>query len=229
MLYVETTLRASLDDCWRATQDPAQHQRWDARFTRIDYLPFNGGQQVFEYATGVLPGLTIRGTGTTAGERVRPDGTRISVLRFASDHPLSLIRSGSGWWRYVPTADGLRFLTGYDYAPGWGRLGPSADRVFRPLMGWATAWSFDRLRIWLDHGVPPERTLLIALAEVAVRLLAVVLAALVGGFLPMLVAAAAGLLIPPSPVTPAARRCLRRPLDRRAATAPAALATLETP
>ena len=28
--------------------------------------------------------------------------------------------------------------------------------VWRPLMGWATAWSFDGLRMWLERGVPPE-------------------------------------------------------------------------
>ena len=34
-----------------------------------------------------------------------------------------------------------------------------ADRVFRPLMGWATAWSFDRLRIWAEDGITPETSL----------------------------------------------------------------------
>jgi uncharacterized membrane protein YphA (DoxX/SURF4 family) len=29
--------------------------------------------------------------------------------------------------------------------------------VFRPLMGWATAWSFDRLRLWLEEGLDPIR------------------------------------------------------------------------
>jgi uncharacterized membrane protein YphA (DoxX/SURF4 family) len=27
---------------------------------------------------------------------------------------------------------------------------------FRPLLGWATAWSFDRLRLWIEHGIRPE-------------------------------------------------------------------------
>jgi hypothetical protein len=31
--------------------------------------------------------------------------------------------------------------------------------VFRPLMGWATAWSFDRLRLWLEDGQTPEASL----------------------------------------------------------------------
>ncbi|MBC7763625.1 MAG: SRPBCC family protein, partial [Candidatus Saccharibacteria bacterium] len=36
----------------------------------------------------------------------------------------------------------------------WGRL---LDRVMiRPLVGWMTAWSFDRLRIWAETGVEPE-------------------------------------------------------------------------
>ena len=27
--------------------------------------------------------------------------------------------------------------------------------VFGPLLGWATAWSFDRLRLWLEDGLDP--------------------------------------------------------------------------
>lgn len=59
--------------------------------------------------------------------------------RCASRHPLSLLAEGSGYWRYVPGPDGtVRFLTGYDYRPRWGRAGALVDRlVFRPLMGWA--------------------------------------------------------------------------------------------
>src|SRR5882724_2614229 len=31
--------------------------------------------------------------------------------------------------------------------------------VFQPLMGWATAWSFDRLRLWLEDGADPAQTM----------------------------------------------------------------------
>jgi len=54
----------------------------------------------------------------------------------------------------VPTPEGVRFITGYDYAPGWGRF---ADLVMRPLILWMTAWSFDRLRIWAERGEEPDR------------------------------------------------------------------------
>ena len=27
---------------------------------------------------------------------------------------------------------------------------------FRPLLGWARAWSFDRLRLWIEKGILPE-------------------------------------------------------------------------
>lgn len=53
----------------------------------------------------------------------------------------------------MPTPDGVRFITGYDYAPGFGRV---ADLVIRPLVRWMTAWSFDRLRIWAETGTEPE-------------------------------------------------------------------------
>lgn len=152
-LYVEAHVRADLDTVWALTQDPAQHARWDLRFSRIrpvEALP-DGGYR-FEYERR-LPGHTIRGTGTSTGERVRPDGIRTSALRFSTHDRLSPLRSGRGYWRYVPTDEGVRFITGYDYAPGFGRL---ADRVLRPLVLWMTAWSFDRLRIWAETGTAPE-------------------------------------------------------------------------
>ncbi|QES43897.1 hypothetical protein DEJ49_25475 [Streptomyces venezuelae] len=226
-LYIEARIRADLDDLWAHTQEPAQHRRWDLRFGEIDYLPCEEGEpQRFRYATRVLPFLTVAGTGVSAGEKRRPDGTRTSALRFASPHPLSLLEEGSGYWRYVPAedGDGVRFLTGYDYRPRWGRFGRITDRlVFRPLMGWATAWSFDRLRLWLERGITPERALLHAAVELAVRLLCVAAAVL---FVPMvaLAVAATMLMLPPLPTTPAARRCLRKAPAR--ARAPRILAGL---
>ncbi|MFE3247111.1 hypothetical protein [Streptomyces sp. NPDC059209] len=254
-LYVETRVRTDMDTLWERTQDPAQHQRWDLRFSEIDHLPRPAGEpQRFRYAVRVLPFLTVSGTGVSAGESAGADGRRVSVLRFASPHPLSLLEEGSGYWRYVPTPDGVRFLTGYDYRPRWGRFGAVADRwVCRPLMGWATAWSFDRLRLWCEHGVSPARSLVHAVGESAARLIAVAgaFAALtasgVGGAdgaaswaLPAAVSltlAGLLLLLPPLPRTPAARRCLRTPPGRPSgsapdaptATAPALLATLERP
>ena len=38
-IYVESRIRASLDRLWNATQQPDLHQRWDARFGTISYLP----------------------------------------------------------------------------------------------------------------------------------------------------------------------------------------------
>ncbi|WP_030789421.1 hypothetical protein [Streptomyces sp. NRRL S-920] len=228
-LYIEARIRADLDDLWARTQEPGSHQRWDLRFTEIAYLPCREGEpQHFRYATRVLPFLTIAGTGVSAGERRRPDGTRTSALRFASPHPLSLLEEGSGYWRYVPApdGDGIRFLTGYDYRPRWGRFGAAVDRAFvRPLMGWATAWSFDRLRLWLERDITPERALLNALADVVLRVLCVAAAVLL---LPVtaLAAAALALILPPLPTTPAARRCLRTPPAR--ARAPRILSTLAT-
>ena len=119
----------------------------------------DGEPQRFTYATTVAPGVTIAGTGESLGDRDRPDGTRWSGLRFWAADRRSIIDAGAGYWRYVPTDDGVRFLTRYDYRPRWGRFGELLDRtLFRPLFGWATAWSFDRLRLWLEDGTPPERT-----------------------------------------------------------------------
>lgn len=230
-IYVEARIRAPLERLWAATQDPALHSRWDVRFTSITYTEpeqDDGRPRSYRYALRVLPGLVVAGTGVSAGERQRPDGTRTSALRYSSPHPLSLIREGSGWWRYVPQPDGsVRFLTGYDYRPGWGPLGPPVDRVFRPLLGWATAWSFDRLRGWLDDGVDPALALRRALAGGVLRSTAVLTAArgAVRGGRPVRVAALglalAALAAPPLPGAPRARRCLRRAPDALGSRAPA--------
>jgi hypothetical protein len=82
-----------------------------------------------------------------------------------------LIEEGSGYWKYVPTAGGVRFLTWYNYRTRFGAAGRLIDRLlFRRLIGWATAWSFDRLRLWIDRGVPPEISMRIALIHAFARL-----------------------------------------------------------
>jgi hypothetical protein len=227
-LYVEALIRAGMDQVWEATQDPAQHQRWDLRFSHIDYLDQGAdGAQRFRYGARVL-GVMVSGTGVCAGERRGPDGGRTSALRFASPHPLSPLAEGSGYWRYVPAPQGVRFLTGYDYRPRWGRFGRLADRLaFRPLMGWATAWSFDRLRLWLERGIPPERLLRRAVADVALRAAAVIAAAALAPYGVTGCVTAGALLLPPLPATPAARRCLRRRPAQ--VTVPALLGRLEAP
>ena len=45
-IYVESRIRASMDQVWNATQNPDQHQRWDVRFGSIAYLPFSGGPRL---------------------------------------------------------------------------------------------------------------------------------------------------------------------------------------
>lgn len=227
-IFVETTVHADAGTLWHRTQDAAQHTRWDLRFTTIDDVTAQspGAPRTFRYDLR-LPGLTISGTGTSIGERRRPDGTLTSALAFGSPHPLSLVRRGKGWWRYVPDpAGGTRFLTGFDYDPGWGAPGRLVDRAgFRVLVGWGTAWSFDRLRLWLDDGVAPEDAARRWLLDTGLRVGALGLAARRGGPVGAVLAAAA-VAAPALPGVPRARRCLRRPPDRLARTAPSTVADL---
>ncbi len=173
-IYVERVIGVDRDRVWALTQTPESHERWDLRFTSIRYLPKadSDASQSFEYETRLGFGLSIRGTGTTAGEHRAEDGASTSALVFASSNPWSLIRKGSGYWRYVPEAGGgTRFITGYDYAVRWGKIGWLMDRaVFRPLMAWATAWSFDRLAIWLERGIAPDASIRITMAYSLARL-----------------------------------------------------------
>ena len=156
-IYVEVLIRGNIDELWEKTQQPKLHERWDLRFSNINYLPREPGQaQKFLYATRIGVGLRIEGAGESTGERDDATGQRTSALKFWSEDPKSLIATGSGYWKYIPTRDGIRFLTWYDYRVRFGALGRVLDWGFRQVIGWATAWSFDRLRLWIERGVPPE-------------------------------------------------------------------------
>lgn len=152
---MEIEIHAPLEQVWDVTQDARQHGRWDLRFSTIRPAGTDEhGATSFTY-TRTVPFHTVTGVGVSLGERSRPDGTRTSALRFSTTDPVSPIRAGRGYWRYAPIEGGCtRFITGYDYTPGWGRL---LDQLARPLLGWATAWSFDRLRIWIERGEEPEK------------------------------------------------------------------------
>jgi hypothetical protein len=161
-IYVEILIRGSIDEVWRHTQEPAIHELWDLRFSAIRYLPrpSEAEPQRFLYSTRLGFGLHIDGEGESTGTHEGASGVRTSALKFWSSDPKSLIREGSGYWRYVPSHDVTRFLTWYDYRSRFGIFGRMLDRlVFRPWIGWATAWSFDRLRLWIDEGIAPAVSL----------------------------------------------------------------------
>jgi len=157
-IYVESLIQGEMDELWEKTQNPKLHQRWDLRFSDIEYLPRQDGEpQRFLYVTRIGGGARIEGAGESVGEREDTTGRRISALKFWSEDRKSLITSGSGYWKYVPGRDGIQFITSYDYQTRFGPLGTIVDKLmFRPLLGWATAWSFDRLRLWIDAGISPE-------------------------------------------------------------------------
>jgi len=172
-IYVEILILGDVDEIWRRTQVPDLHERWDLRFTSIDYLPkWSASEpQRFRYSTRIGFGLRIQGQGESTGTRENATGLRTSALAFWSSDPKSLIEEGSGYWQYVPTISGVRFLTWYDYRTRFGVAGLLIDRIlFRRLIGWATAWSFDRLRLWIDRGVAPEITMRMALIHAVARL-----------------------------------------------------------
>lgn len=240
-IYVETGIRTSMDRLWALSQDPDLHPRWDLRFSRI--VPTDGddgGPVSFRYEFR-LPFHTITGTGTSLGHRWRADGQATSVLKFSTQDVLSPIGPGSGYWRYIPTADGVRFITGYDYRPGLGALGRMLDaRVIRPALGWATATSFDRLRLWAERDIDPgdsrNRWIIDAAARSGGFIAAALLLrrALTGPYAGAaaalgVTASLASCFLPAHRTVPRAGRCLRHAPDERAGRAPSALATLPSP
>lgn len=239
-LYIETHIKASMERVWELSQNPQQHPRWDLRFSRI--IPIaqdNQGQLRFRYEFH-LPLHTIRGTGTSLGHRQRADGQASSVLKFTTSDRLSPIGPGAGYWRYIPTDHGVRFITGYNYQPGMDLAGKLLDKsVIRPALGWATALSFDRLRLWAESDIDPttsrNRWLLDAGgrafgAAAGIGLLGRAQSTRSPELAMMGIAAIAiSLFAKPHASVPQARRCLRQAPDARSARAPSALADLREP
>jgi hypothetical protein len=192
-IFVQIEIRSPVERIWRLTQTPDLHERWDLRFSRIEYLPRPDPAQPqrFRYSTRIGFGLWIQGEGETVGSHDGPDGQRTSALKFWSDDRKSLIRQGSGYWKYIPApGDGetVHFLTGYDYSVRYGTAGRIIDRfIFRPLLGWATAWSFDRLRLWAERDIDPALSTRRSLTHLVARL-AVALVWIYQGIVPKLIA-----------------------------------------
>lgn len=239
-LYIEIRIDAELERVWELTQNPLAHPRWDLRFSSI--IPVdedNRGQVRFRYEFR-LPLHVIKGTGTSLGSRHRADGQATSVLKFDTTDRLSPIGAGAGYWRYIPTDAGIRFITGYNYQPGMGLLGRGLDsRVIRPALGWATALSFDRLRLWAESDIDPRTSRSRWFMDFGARTVGVLVAAgllyraamkrrpwaAVWGAAAML----ASIATPAGASIPRAGRCLRRAPDERSARAPSALAGLREP
>jgi hypothetical protein len=187
-IYVEILIRGDIEEVWRQTQKPELHEPWDLRFTKIQYLPRASEvePQRFNYTTRIGFGLQIVGQGESAGNREETTGVRTSALTFWSADSKSLIEEGSGYWQYIPTENGVRFLTWYDYRTRFGAVGRLLDGIlFRPLLGWATAWSFDRLRLRIDKGLEPKAAFRFAVIHACSRL-AIALIWLWQGLLPKL-------------------------------------------
>ncbi|QUW33325.1 DoxX-like family protein [Bacillus cereus] len=157
-IYVSAEMNTTMEKLWEYTQAPHIHTEWDARFTEISYLEKQEGEpQKFLYKTKIGFGFEIAGEGESIGEIRKETGERISSLKFWTDNTLSLIQIGRGYWKYTPCKEHIHFETQYDYDTRYGRIGNVIDfYMFRPLLGWATAWSFDALKLWLEKGHHPR-------------------------------------------------------------------------
>lgn len=172
-LYIEAKINCDFDTLWTNTQDPSIHQQWDMRFSEISYLPKiePTDPQKFNYSTKIGFGIKVSGIGESVATKTKDNGESTSVLKFSSDSPISIISQGSGYWKYIPDADGIKFFTGYDYETRWGLFGKLIDKfVFRPLMIWATAWSFDCLKNWIEKGFHPKQALNAQITVILVNL-----------------------------------------------------------
>lgn len=157
-VYVEIEIHTQMDKLWRVTQTPKLHEQWDLRFTSITYLPKKENEpQHFSYKRKIGFGKEIEGWGITAGSHEGKNGERASSLHFGTDDVFSPIKQGKGYWRYIPNKKSITFLTQYDYDVNFGKIGKIVDiLLFRPLIGWGTALSFDVLKRWLEKEEAPS-------------------------------------------------------------------------
>src|SRR5436190_23032405 len=104
-IYVEILVRAPMDALWAHTQIPALHERWDLRFSRIEYLRLTGDgtPQRFRYATRIGFGLEVSGEGETIGQRALPDGSTIACLMLGAVAPMSFVSAGHVYWKCFAT------------------------------------------------------------------------------------------------------------------------------
>ncbi|WP_077213529.1 DoxX-like family protein [Bacillus dakarensis] len=157
-IYVEIEIESEMEDLWEATQEPHLHEQWDLRFSSITYLPKEVNEpQLFSYKTKIAPCLQIEGWGKSVGTHHGNNENRTSSLHFGTDQPYSIIREGKGYWQYRPNKETITFLTQYDYNVNFGFIGRLLDLIlFRPLIGWGTALSFDVLKRWIERDEKPS-------------------------------------------------------------------------
>ncbi|KIL53511.1 hypothetical protein KP77_04870 [Jeotgalibacillus alimentarius] len=156
-IYVEIDIHDNIDAVWTYTQQPDLHEQWDVRFSSITYNEKSLGEtvQTFTYSTKVMPGIEVSGWGESKGTHEKESGEKTSALHFGTDQLISPIAEGKGYWQYIPSEGRTTFLTQYDYDVRFGGAGKLFDRLFRPLIGWGTALSFDVLKRWIESGERP--------------------------------------------------------------------------
>jgi hypothetical protein len=157
-IYIEIEIQSDVEKIWEYTQQPQLHEQWDLRFSSITYNErlHEDDPQTFAYTTKVIPGIQVSGWGESKGTHEKESGEKISSLHFGTEQMISPIAEGKGYWKYVPHEKGVTFLTQYNYDVRFGAIGKLFDRLFRPLVGWATALSFDALKRWLETGESPK-------------------------------------------------------------------------
>ncbi|WP_342468118.1 hypothetical protein NSS78_09620 [Bacillus sp. FSL W8-0920] len=172
-VYVETTIHAPIEKVWEYTQNPKLHEQWDLRFSTISLNePQNEQPQSFLYEKHLGFGLNVTGTGAYRTRMMDERNERASSLHFKSSHPLSFIKEGSGYWKYMKTSDHIVFQTQFDYKTKEGKGWTWADRIlFRPMIGFMTAFSFGALKTWLEKGTHPRLLLERTLAHYGICLL----------------------------------------------------------
>lgn len=156
-IYVEIEMKSDIDTIWSFTQQPELHEQWDLRFSSITYNEklHKDDAQTFTYTTNLMPGIRVSGWGVSKGTLEKNNGVRTSSLHFGTEQLISPIAEGKGYWQYIPNEKGVTFLTQYDYEVRFGFFGKAFDILFRPIMGWATALSFDVLKRWMEEGERP--------------------------------------------------------------------------
>lgn len=172
-LYAGIQIQSPVAEVWRLIQTPHLHERWDLRFA--GHAGRAGPDETQPRRSRPAArwgfGLTIENEAESGD--VQPGGGRALNYKFGSDDPGAFVCQGTGRWRCTPVSGAALLETSYDYDVRFGAAGRLFDRlVFRPLLGWATAWCFDRLRLWIEREVDPATALKWSIVHAVARLTA---------------------------------------------------------
>ncbi|MCB1159092.1 MAG: hypothetical protein H7A25_13585 [Leptospiraceae bacterium] len=164
-IFLEIRIRAPIEKVREAIH-PTHQSNWDLRFSRIFIREQTEEQRekgifTFSFVRSIFGRFfQLSGYGEIE-EKEGENGEIYSTLNFGSEDSHCPIRRGKGYHLLIPeTENSTLFRTEFQYRPRYGKLGFLFDiLLFRHILKFVTAYSLDRLKIYLEKEIPPSLSL----------------------------------------------------------------------